>query len=112
MKKKLIYKVMKDGSIRTEKGEVHTVDTPKGPVLVGLTYKRPYWSATHWASGLSVTPYSDAGGYEKKWENKEELLEALTKIDFHSRIPYIKKYIAMVNHARKQEVAPDEQKHF
>lgn len=104
MKKKLIYKVMLDRSVQTEKGEVHTVETPKGPVLVGLTYKKPYWFATHSASGLDVTPYSDRGCTLKRWWDKKLLLKALSEIDFHGRIPYIKEYIKLVNNARNQEV--------
>ena len=99
MEKQTIYMTMRDGSIETEQGYVYSIVYDKGSVDVGLIYRRPYWFATHLLSGMDCTPYSDPGGYEKRWKNRDLLLEALQGIDLHSIASkeYVVKYIKALN---------------
>jgi hypothetical protein len=58
------------------------------------------WTATHYESGLSCTPYTKASGERVlKWK-KEELIERLKDIDFEStakRNKGFEEYISLIN---------------
>ena len=109
MKKEKIYMSM--GSMKP--GREHYVRETEGYVFdvngtkIGLIYRRPYWFATHYESGVDCTPPSDAGSYKRKWKNKETLLEKLQELNFDfDRICQrtdIKACIKMVNEYKEKQ---------
>lgn len=100
MTRQPVYRVMTQGTktwVIETPGYLYDINCPQGTVRIGLIYKRPYWFATHYESGLDCTPYSDKGGYKKEWRSKDLLLEALTRIDFHRYLAQAQPYIDRVN---------------
>lgn len=107
MKKETVYWCVKQSGSKQLKviekeGYLYDVFCPHGTVRVGLVYVRPWWRATHYESGLDCTPYSDSGGYNKHWRNREELLDAIKDIDFHARIHQAKPFIDAVNKYKEE----------
>lgn len=102
MKKQTVYQVMvleKRRWVVEKQGYLYDVVFPEGTITIGLVYKRPYWFATHYESGLDCTPYSDAGGYQKAWKNKDNLLEAVKTLNFYADgvLEQAKPFIDLVN---------------
>lgn len=101
MKRQPVYQCMRQGTklwVIEKKGYLFDIIDHKGtPVTIALVSKGHYWTATHYESGLDCTPYSDKGGYEKRWRNKEELLEAVKNIDFAANSHNAAYYVNLVN---------------
>lgn len=99
MKKQTVYQTMRLNTkvwVVEKQGYLYDIVYPEGTITVGLVFKRPYWTATHYESGLDCTPYSDKGGYKKAWKKKEDLLEAIKNINFHAYLHQAEPYIALV----------------
>lgn len=109
MKKETVYWCVKQpGSkqlkVIEKEGYLYDVSCPHGTVRVGLVYVRPWWRATHYESGLDCTPYSDSGGYNKHWRNREELLDAIKDIDFHAQLHRAQPFIDTVNKYKEEHL--------
>lgn len=87
MKKHTIYQTMRPKKgrkpfvVETE-GYLYSITGPCKTTMVALVYKRPYWFATHYESGMDCTPHKGRSPLAKHWTKREELLEALSKIPF------------------------------
>lgn len=102
MKKQTVYLLcgtMKDMRVVETKGEVIDLTTNTGFIVkIALLYKRPYYFATHYETGLDCTPYYKPEDVTlclgKRWRNKDELIERLKLIDFE-RMTQNEEYISM-----------------
>lgn len=109
MKKEKIYismDSMKPGRehyVRETEGYVFNVNGTK----IGLIYRRPYWFATHYESGVDCTPSSGEWTFQRKWKSKEALLKKIQELNFDfERICQrtdIKACIKMVNDYKEKQ---------
>ena len=82
-------------SLWFEEAEGYVIDLTDNhgyTVKIALDYRRPYWHATHYESGLSVMPYKDIKEYPYKsnaYESMDELISELKGIDFEKHIKRI-----------------------
>lgn len=94
MKKQTYWKACrnKDKSIRFDEAQGYVIDLTDNygyTVKIALEYKRPYWSATHYESGILCMPYRDIKEYphtSNVYKSKEELIERLKEVDFKKLI--------------------------
>lgn len=80
---------------------IDLVDDYGNTSKIGLVFKRPFWHATHYETGLDCTPWQhDSGGMPfKEWKNKDALIEELKRFDFHGmckRNPHTGTYKEMI----------------
>lgn len=90
MKKQSYWKAIKnkDKSTGFEEAQGYVIDLTDNhgyTVRIALEYRRPYWYATHYESGLSCAPYRDIKEYPHRsnlYTSKDELIRELKSVDF------------------------------
>ena len=94
LKKQTYWKAIraKDKSMTFEEAQGYVIDLTDNygyTIKIALEYKRPYWYATDYDSGLATMPYRDIKEYPQRsnvYKSKEELIDQLKQIDFEKYI--------------------------
>ena len=80
MKKQTFWKAMGSRKEpRFEEAQGYVIDLTDNynyTVKIALDYRRPYWYATHYESGILCTPLP------KEYKTKDELIAKLKEVDF------------------------------
>ena len=104
MKKQTYWKAIRgeNKSIQFEEAQGYVIDLTDQhgyTVKIALEYRRPYWYATHYESGLSCMPYRDIKEYPHRsnlYKSKEELISNIKEIDFEKCIKGSASFIQML----------------